>query len=43
MFDQLYNAFQPVCSPKMSGFLRCHSCRTDLVTMPLMTGGGRLI
>ena len=33
MFDQLYDAFQPVFSPNMSGFLRGHSCCTALVKM----------
>ena len=31
VFDQLYDAFQPVFSPNMSGFLRGHSCCTALV------------
>ena len=31
--DQLYDAFQPVFSPNMSGFLRGHSCSTALVKM----------
>ena len=33
MFDQLYDAFQPVFSPNMSGFLRGHSYCTALVKM----------
>ena len=33
MFDQLYDAFQPVLSPNMSLFLRGHSCCTALVKM----------
>ena len=33
MFDQLYNAFRPVFSPNMSGFLKGHSCCTALVKM----------
>ena len=33
MFDQLHDAFQPVFSLNMSGFLRGHSCCTALVKM----------
>ena len=33
MFNQLYDAFQPVFSPNMSGFLRGHSCCTALGKM----------
>ena len=33
MFDQLYDAFQPVFSPNMSGFLHGDSCCTALVKM----------
>ena len=33
MFDQLYDAFHPVYSPNMSGFLRGYSCSAALVKM----------
>ena len=33
MFDQLYDAFQPLFSFNMSGFLRGHSCCIALVKM----------